>query len=108
MAPFIEPLRTGYGRLGEAAGWLMENAPKNYDNAGAASYDILNIFGTVTLAWMWAQMAKVSLAKLKAGTGNPDCYKRKLTLPKYRAEREVPMTAVWLARPTQGPAGWMN
>jgi hypothetical protein len=108
MAPFVGPLKTGYGRLGEAAGWLMQNAPKNYDNAGAASYDILNIFGTVTLAWMWAQMAKVSLAKLKAGTGNPDFYKRKLTLARYWAEREVPLTAGWLERAKAGSEGLME
>ena len=108
MKIYIDALRTGYGRLGEAAGWLMANAPKNYDNAGAASYDILNIFGTVTLAWMWAQMAKVSLTKLKEGTGNPDFYKRKLTLARYWAEREVPMTAGWLERAKAGSEGLME
>lgn len=108
MKLYVDALRTGYGRLGEAAGWLMQNAPKNYDNAGAASYDILNIFGTVTLAWMWAQMAKVSLAKLKEGTGNPDFYKRKLTLARYWAEREIPMTAGWLERAKAGADGLME
>ncbi len=107
MKPFIEPLKTGYARLGEAAGWLMENAPKNYNHAGAASYDILNIFGTVTLAWMWAQMAKVALEKLEAGTGNPAFYKRKLTLARYWMEREVPMTASYLERAKQGADGLM-
>jgi len=108
MKLYVDALRTGYGRLGEAAGWLMQNAPKNYDNAGAASYDILNIFGTVTLAWMWAQMAKVSLAKLKEGTSNPDFYKRKLTLARYWAEREIPMTAGWLERAKAGADGLME
>jgi hypothetical protein len=108
MKPYIDGLKAGYGRLGDAAGWLMENAPKNYDHAGAASYDILNIFGTVTLAWMWAQMAKVSLAKLKEGTGNPDFYKRKLTLARYWMEREVPMTAGWLERAKAGADGLME
>jgi alkylation response protein AidB-like acyl-CoA dehydrogenase len=108
MAPFVAPLKTGYGRLGEAAGWLMQNAAKNYDHAGAASYDILNIFGTVTLAWMWAQMAKLSLAKLKAGTEKQDFYKRKLTLARYWMEREVPMTAAWLERAKAGADGLME
>ena len=108
MAPFVGPLKVGYGRLGEAAGWLMQNAAKNYDHAGAASYDILNIFGTVTLAWMWAQMAKLSLAKLKAGTEKPDFYKRKLTLARYWMEREVPMTAGWVERAKAGADGLME
>lgn len=102
MKPFIEPLKTGYGRLGEAAGWLMQNAPKNYDNAGSASYDMLTMFGIVTLGWTWAQMAKISLEKLAAGTDNPDFYKRKLTLAKYWMEREIPLTSSLLERATAG------
>ncbi|MEI9985715.1 MAG: acyl-CoA dehydrogenase C-terminal domain-containing protein [Aliidongia sp.] len=80
MAPFVQPLKLGHRRLGEAAGWLMQNAPKNYDHAGAASYDVLTLFGIVSLAWMWAQMAKIAQVKLAANEGNPEFYKRKLTL----------------------------
>ena len=98
MAPFIKPLKQGHQRLGEAAGWLMQNAPKNYDHAGAASYDVLTLFGIVSLAWMWAQMAKIAQAKLAAGEGNPEFYQRKLTLAKYWMEREVPMTAALVER----------
>jgi hypothetical protein len=98
LKPFIEPLKKGYLRLGEAAGWLMQNAPKNFDHAGAASYDVLNMFGIVSLAWMWAQMAKLAQAKLAAGTGNPEFYNRKLTLAKYWMEREIPLTASLLER----------
>jgi len=53
-------------------------------------------------------MAKVSLAKLKEGTGNPDFYKRKLTLARYWAEREIPMTAGWLERAKAGADGLME
>ncbi|MDE1172091.1 MAG: acyl-CoA dehydrogenase C-terminal domain-containing protein [Parvibaculaceae bacterium] len=102
LKPFIEPLKTGYKRLGDAAGWLMQNAPKNYDNAGAASYDMLTMFGIVTLAWVWAQMARISLEKLASGTENPDFYKRKLTLARYWMEREIPLTSSLLERATAG------
>ncbi|MGK2742152.1 acyl-CoA dehydrogenase C-terminal domain-containing protein [Tepidicaulis sp. LMO-SS28] len=98
MKPFIEPLKTGYDRMGKAAGWLMENAPKNFDNAGAASYEMLNIFGVVSIGYMWAQMAKVALEKLEAGEGDAEFYKRKLVLAKYWLEREVPNTASYLER----------
>lgn len=98
MKPFIEPLKTGYDRMGKAAGWLMENAPKDFDNAGAASYEMLNIFGVVSIGYMWAQMAKVALEKLEAGEGDAEFYKRKLVLAKYWLEREVPNTASYLER----------
>jgi len=98
MKPFTQPLKTGYDRMGKAAGWLMENAPKNFDNAGAASYEMLNIFGVVSIGYMWAQMAKVALEKLEAGEGDAEFYKRKLVLAKYWLEREVPNTASYLER----------
>jgi alkylation response protein AidB-like acyl-CoA dehydrogenase len=108
MKPYVEPLKAGYQRLGDAAGWLMQNAQKNYDNAGAASYDMLNIFGTVALGWMWGQMAKLSLEKLAAGEGNAEFYQRKLTLARYWMEREIPLTSGWLERLKHGADGYME
>jgi alkylation response protein AidB-like acyl-CoA dehydrogenase len=98
LAPFVEPLQAGHRRLGEAATWLMQNAPQNFDQAGAASYDLLTMFGIVSLGWMWAQMAKVAQAKLDQGAGNAAFYRRKLVLAKYWMEREMPMTGALLER----------
>ena len=98
LAPFVQPLKLGHQRLGEAAGWLMQNAPKNYDHAGAASYDVLTLFGIVSLGWMWAQMAKIAQGRLAAGHGNPEFYQRKLTLAKYWMEREMPLAASLVER----------
>lgn len=98
LAEFIEPLKVGYDRMGKAAAWLMENAPKNFDNAGAASYEMMNMFGVVSLAWMWAQMAKVAKAKLASGEGNADFYNRKLVLARYWMQREIPNTAAYLEK----------
>jgi hypothetical protein len=98
IAALIPPLKKGYADMGAAAGWLMNNASKNYDHAGAASYDMLNIFGIVTLGWLWARMAKIAHAKLKSGEGNPEFWKRKLILAKYWMERELPNTSSALAR----------
>ena len=98
MEPYIKPLAKGYERMGKAAEWLMENAPDNFDNAGSASYEMMNIFGIMSLGWMWARMAKISLAKLEAGEGNQAFYERKLLLARIWLEREVPYTATALER----------
>ena len=45
-----------------------------------------------------ARMAKVAQAQLAGGTGNPDFYKRKLTLAKYWMEREMPASAALVER----------
>jgi alkylation response protein AidB-like acyl-CoA dehydrogenase len=102
LAPFIGPLKQGMQRLGAAAGWLAQNAPGNFDNAGAASYDVLTMFGIVSLGFMWAQMARLAQTKLAAGAGNADFYRRKLTLAKYWMEREMPLTGSLLERVKAG------
>ncbi|HVJ55160.1 MAG TPA: acyl-CoA dehydrogenase C-terminal domain-containing protein [Aliidongia sp.] len=102
LAPFVGPLETGIQRLGSAAGWLAQNATRNHDHAGAASYDVLTMFGIVALAFMWARMAKLAQTRLAAGTGDADFYRRKLTLAKYWMEREIPLTASLLERVTAG------
>jgi len=98
IGALIPALRQGYADMGEAAGWLMNNAPENYDHAGAASYDMLNIFGIVTLGWLWARMARTAQEKLEKGEGDPAFWKRKLVLARYWMERELPNTGACLAR----------
>ena len=47
--------------------WLMQNGMSNFDNAGAASHDFLNLFGLTALTYMWALKAKAALAAKKNG-----------------------------------------
>jgi len=98
LAFVVGPMKKAYADAGAAAGWLMENGPKDPNNAGAASYDVLTMFGILSVGLMWGRMAKVAQGKIAAGDGNADFYKRKLTLAKYWMEREMPMTASLLAR----------
>ena len=39
LAPYLAPVKTALGQLQQATMWLMQNAMKNPDNAGAASTD---------------------------------------------------------------------
>lgn len=93
MKPFVEPLAKGIERLQNSTWWLAENGPKDFDNAGAASYDYMTMFGTVAIGFMWAQMAKIAQAKLAADDSNPDFYKGKLVRAKFWMERVMPDTA---------------
>ena len=98
LAFVVGPTKKAYADASAAASWLMENGMKNPNNAGAASYDVLTLFGILSVGLMWGRMAKVAQGKIAAGDGNADFYKRKLTLAKYWMEREMPMTASLLAR----------
>ena len=61
LAPYLAPVKAALGQLQQATMWLMQNAAKNADNAGAASYDYMHVFGLVALGYMWARIVKAVL-----------------------------------------------
>jgi len=60
------------------------------DEVGSASVDYLMYSGYVTLAFLWARMAKVAQDALAAGTSEEDYYKAKLTTAKFYFARILP------------------
>ncbi len=104
MAPFVEGLRTAKDQLQDATNWLMQNGMTNFDHAGAASSDYLQLFGLTALAYMWARMAEVSLAK--RGNGDP-YYENKLKTARYYVDRVLPETAAYLAKVKAGSDSMM-
>jgi hypothetical protein len=107
MKPYIAPLSGALGPLQQATTWLMQNAVKKPDNAGAAATDYLQLFGFVTLGYMWARMAKVALDKI-AGTGETAYLKTKLVTGRFFMERMLPETALHLARIQTGSGTTME
>ncbi|MCC7265788.1 MAG: acyl-CoA dehydrogenase C-terminal domain-containing protein [Caulobacteraceae bacterium] len=104
MKPFVDGLAQSKAQLQEATLWLMQNGLANPDNAGAASTDYMHLFGLTALAYMWAQIAKLALAK--AGDGDP-YYATKLTTARYYVERVLPDAAAHLAKLKTGAATLM-
>jgi acyl-CoA dehydrogenase len=107
MKPYIAPLSNSLGDLQKATTWLMQNAMAKPDNAGAAATDYLQLFGFVTLGYMWAKMAKVALDKIAAG-GETAYLKTKLVTGRFFMERMLPETALHLARIQTGCATTME
>lgn len=99
LEPFIEGLKSAKAQLQDGTTWLMQNGMSNFNNAGAASHDYLQLFGLTALAYMWARMASVALDK--AGAGDP-YYATKLTTGRYFVERILPETAAHLAKVKAG------
>jgi hypothetical protein len=97
MKPYVTPLSNALGHLQQATTWLMQNAMMKPDNAGAAATDYLQLFGFVTLGYMWARMAKVALDKI-AASGETAYLKTKLVTGRFFMERMLPETALHLAR----------
>jgi len=107
MNPVLAALKAGRGDLEKATGWLMNNAMKKPDNAGAAAMDYMQMFGLVALCFMWAKMVRAAGEKLAAGEGDGALYRAKQVTARYFAERMMPETAAHLARISAGADAMM-
>ena len=105
---FMNALVAARKDLEAATLWFMENALQNPDNAGAGSFDYLQLFGVTSIAFMWAMMAKTAAGKLASGSGDKGFYEAKLKTARYYFERVVPETATHLARIRVGAAPLMD
>jgi len=99
---FLEPLKAASKDLQAAGMYFMQNGMKNPNNALAGSYDFMHMFGHVCLGLMWAQMGKAALDAIAAGTSDPVFYETKLTTGRYYMARQLPATALHLARIQSG------
>jgi hypothetical protein len=85
VAAALEP---ALGDLQAATMWLAQNGMANPDNAGAGAYAYMDLMGLVSLGWMWLKIAAAS-----AGKDGDSFYDTKLTLARFFALRELPMTS---------------
>jgi hypothetical protein len=101
LKDFIAALTSTKAQLQDGTMWLMQNGMSNFDNAGAASHDYLNLFGVTALTYMWALQAKAALAAKKNGGGDP-YYDTKLTTGRYFLARCAPDAGAHLAKLKSG------
>jgi len=102
LKPFVEGLKTAKAQLQDGATWLMQNGLSNFDNAGAASHDFLDLFGVTALTYMWALMANAALtAKANGGASDP-FYDTKLATGRYFLARVLPEAGSHLAKLKSG------
>ncbi|WOR14633.1 acyl-CoA dehydrogenase C-terminal domain-containing protein [Hyphomonas sp. FCG-A18] len=94
MKVFTDGLAEAKAQLQEGTTWLMQNGMSDFNNAGAASTDYLQLFGLTALAYMWAKMAKVALEK----KGSDPFFDDKLITGRYYMTRIMPEAAAHLAK----------
>jgi len=99
LAPFLDGLKDARENLNEATTWLMENGLSNFDNAGAGSFDFLQLLGLTSMAYMWAKMAKAALAK---SDSDDPFYANKLHTGRFFLARILPDAAAHLAKIKSG------
>jgi alkylation response protein AidB-like acyl-CoA dehydrogenase len=91
MKEFVEPLEKALGRVQDAALFLMQNAMKNPDEAGAAASDLLRLMALTAMAFMWNRIVAAAHKGLAAGNDNA-FYEAKLATARFYLARVLPQT----------------
>ncbi|MEZ5959851.1 MAG: acyl-CoA dehydrogenase C-terminal domain-containing protein [Hyphomonadaceae bacterium] len=107
LKEFVEAVKGAKAQLQDGTMWLMQNGMTNFDNAGAASHDYLNLFGLTALSYMWALQAKAALAAKKNGGAGDPYYDTKLATGRYFLQRMLPDAASHLAKLKSGAGSVM-
>lgn len=98
---FLTPLKAASKDLQAAGMYFMQNATKP-NNALAGSYDFMHMMGHVCLGLMWARMAKAAMEALEADASDTAFYETKIATGRYYMARQLPATAMHLARINTG------
>lgn len=101
-ADFLDPLKAASKDLQAAGMYFMAEGMKNPNAALAGSSDFMHLFGHVCLGLMWARMARAARAALDAGASDATFYETKLATGRYYMARQLPATALHLARIRSG------
>ncbi len=100
-------LSSGIRVLKEAADLLVSNGTENIVDTAAAATPYLRLFGTVLGGYMLAKQAREAEQRLKAGVGNPEFLKAKITTATFFAEQFVPQAEALLAGMKAGSSAMM-
>ncbi len=87
MQEFIAPLAQANQDLQEITAYILSHANKNLEVLGTSANDYLHVFGYTAMAFVWAKMAKVSLAKL---ADDSDFHQSKIHTARYYFARLLP------------------
>ncbi len=101
-ADFLDPLKSASKDLQAAGMFFMSQGMKNPNAALSGSYDFMILFGHVCMGLMWAKIARAARAALDAGATDRDFYEAKLATGRYYMKRQLPATALHLARIQSG------
>jgi len=107
LEAYAGALRRGAEAIEDVVAWLRQTSPQSVETLGAASYDVLNLFGVVLVGALWLRMAVVAEAQLAAGGGDLTLLRRKLVLARYWFEREMPAVEALVRRAQSGADGLM-
>ncbi|MCC7516266.1 MAG: acyl-CoA dehydrogenase C-terminal domain-containing protein [Pseudomonadales bacterium] len=102
LAPLCNALADVNKQWGDVTMKIGERAMQNAEEVGAASVDYTMFSGYAVLGFMWIQMAKVALEKIRSGADNDGFYVTKLATAQFYFARILPRTAMHAAAALAG------
>ncbi len=105
---FVEPLTALNKEWGELTVKVGMTAMQNKEAVGAASVDYLMYSGYISLAYFWADMARIAKEKLAAGTTEEGFYKAKIQTAEFYFQRILPRAHMHKACIESGPDNLMD
>lgn len=106
MADYVEPLKAAVAILAETIDRVDDAAAGDPAAPGAAAYDILTMFGTIAIAWSWAEIAAAVLSGGTRFLDEPEKV-RKLALARFWMTRELPLVKALAERAVGGSEALM-
>jgi len=97
LRDFLAPLAAAHDLLIDATDLIRVRAAARPEEAGAAAVDYMRLFALVSLAYLWARAAEVSLPK-----SNDDFHRAKLATARFFMQRILPDTAALHAKIAAG------
>jgi alkylation response protein AidB-like acyl-CoA dehydrogenase len=91
MAEFTLPLHKSLARLQQATAWVAQTGLSRPEAAAAAAAEYLELFALLALAYMWARMAKLALARQQGEDGA--FYQAKLATARFFMAKLLPRHA---------------
>jgi 3-(methylsulfanyl)propanoyl-CoA dehydrogenase len=99
LGEFVLPLAKAYARLQQVTLHVAQQALRDPNEAGAASYDYLRLFALVALAYLWARMVQVAKARLAAGAdGDAAFYEAKVRTARFFMTKMLPESGALFAQ----------
>jgi hypothetical protein len=103
LRDFVAPLAAAHDLLADATDLIRARAASHAEETGAAAVDYMRLFALVSLAYLWASAAKVSLPK-----SNEAFHRAKLATARFFMQRILPDTASLHAKIIAGSATVME
>jgi len=92
LHPFVSSLQDGVTDLKRATNWLLQAAVKSTDVASAVAVNYLTLLGTVSVGYMWSQIAAVCAEDNDDAINGRDFCADKLITGRFFMENMMPDT----------------